>query len=1338
MRRAFKIIGFILGVVIGVPILLLAALNTDPGRRLAAQAVATVSGGQVIVEGLSGRFPDAPRVALIALKDAGGRWAEVRGASLDWAPLDLARGMIKVRRLAATAITIDRLPPSWGGGGTTTGTGFRWPIDVVALHVDRLSLGKAVLGEPVVFAADGSANLASLDEGDVAVDLHRLDGTGTYAARASFTRSHLSARLTATEPQNGFAASLAGVPNLGPIALDAQLNGPWPHATTRLTLSAGALHAQAHGHLDVNRLAGDLQVTANAPAMSPRGDLAWASVALNARVQGDVARPEASGTLTVAGLRVAGAGAERVTADVSGNAGHVRLRASIAGMSIRGPKPDLLATAPITVDAEARTDIAGFPATFALRHPLVTLRGTANTEGGLHAKAHVDLPDLAALAPAAGLDASGHAEFDLSASRSDGTTTVGATGTVGILGGQAPLPALIGPGAKLDASLRLAGTEITLSHLSVDAKSLSVRSQGTMSDGRLQLDWQSTLSDLSALVSTIHGTALASGKVAGAIEDFALDANVSANVGLTGATRQPIHIALAARGLPNKPEATVTVDGSLDSAPVTLTLAAQRAPDGMLGISVERGEWKSARAEGALQLPPNAVWPTGSLSLRVQRLSDLQGLLGQPLAGGLSARIDASEENGHSALRINTDLRDAALAHALTIRQATLSGRVLDPVADPMIEGTLNLTSVRASGVNVDARLSATGHPSALALKLALTVQGVAAEPLKADAGATLDVPGQSIVVTSMQSNVAGASARLLGPVRIDFANGLAVDRLRLALQRATLDVAGRALPALDLSASLRDLTPDALRPLGLDLDADGTVWAEARLRGSVARPSGTVRLSATGFRSRHDPLRGLPAASLNADASLNGDAATLRLRFAAGDNAITLDGQVPIPGPAPSSALRLHGSGVLDLATVNPLIGGGGRRVRGTARLDTTITGSVSEPEVAGTLRLTGGDVDDFGSGAHLSDVTALVEGTGHTLRLSNLSARAGQGTIRVRGDIGLTGSMPVDLTLVARNATPLSSDHLTATFDSDLTLRGDLQGPLALDGTVKVTRADFRIPERLPASIPVLQVRRPDQPAPAPAPSPPPIALDVTVTAPGQVFIRGRGIFAELAGRVHITGTTAAPVPDGPFRLKRGSVSLAGRTLEFTSGTIRFEGSSTLDPALNLVATSSNGNITATLTIGGFASAPKITLSSVPELPQDEVLAQLLFRQSAGSLGPLQLAEIAASLAQLSGLGGGAFDPLSKVRQELGLDRLSVGGSAGGSGAAVEAGRYLAPGVYLGARQATSGAGTQATVQIDLLRGLKLETSVGTGMQTSATGGAGGADPYGTSVGLTYQFQY
>jgi len=162
-------------------------------------------------------------------------------------------------------------------------------------------------------------------------------------------------------------------------------------------------------------------------------------------------------------------------------------------------------------------------------------------------------------------------------------------------------------------------------------------------------------------------------------------------------------------------------------------------------------------------------------------------------------------------------------------------------------------------------------------------------------------------------------------------------------------------------------------------------------------------------------------------------------------------------------------------------------------------------------------------------------------------------------------------------------------------------------------------------------------------------------------------------------------------------------------------------------------SGAYATTLTVSGSAKDPKITLSSVPDMPQDEILAQLLFNTSTSKLSPLQLAEIAAALAQLSGATS-SFDPLGSIRSTLGLDRLSVGSNSSGN-PTLEAGSYLARGVYVGAKQSASGGGSQATVQIDLAKGLKLETTAGSG-SSSATGSTSSADA--ASVGLTYQFEY
>ena len=435
-------------------------------------------------------------------------------------------------------------------------------------------------------------------------------------------------------------------------------------------------------------------------------------------------------------------------------------------------------------------------------------------------------------------------------------------------------------------------------------------------------------------------------------------------------------------------------------------------------------------------------------------------------------------------------------------------------------------------------------------------------------------------------------------------------------------------------------------------------------------------------------------------------------------------------PPPVGAGPLNLRAQGNLDLALTDPILTPAGRRARGKLALNATITGTAANPTIAGSAQLANGEIQDFAQGLRITNLAADIRAEGQTVRIVSLQGRAGPGTIGASGTIGvLAPNLPLDLKITMRNARPIASDIVTADLNADVTVNGALGTGIKAGGTIRINRAELRVPKTLPASVVSLNVRRPGDKPPAPPAPAAPIALDLTIEAPDSIFLRGRGIDAELEGTLRIRGTAAEPRVGGSLKMRRGSISLAGTTLQFTRGTVGFDGTSIygkIDPTLDFAADSTSGGVTATLAITGYVSKPEIKLTSVPDLPQDEVLAYLIFKRSAKELGPFQVASIAAALAELSGVGGGGLDPLENVRQGLGLDRLSLGSSGGSSSTpTLEAGRYVANGVYVGAKQGTTGGQTQATVQIDLYKGLKLETDVGSGQG-------------GNSVGLTYEFEY
>jgi translocation and assembly module TamB len=1335
-----KILAWIAGILIAMPALLVVAIlvtaNIDPGRRLIERLTPQLTGDAVRIGGISGRFPDALRIAHIEVRDKTGAYVTVTDAALDWLPLQLLHGLAAVDLLSAANVTMERLPVSSGSSGSGT---FSVPLRVAVrqLRIDELDVARPVAGTAMALAVQGHARIDVLrdlpgidpaDEAALTLALRQRDGSGRYDIDASLTPAGNHAVITADEPPGGPLAKLAALPAIGAIAARIGIDGPRDALATRLAITAGGLKANADGTIDAVHRSADLSLSASAPAMAPSPDLSWQAVALDAQVQGPFTRPHARAKLHVATLQAAGAAIGAIDATVEGDAGAVQLRGTIDALRLPGPKPDLLQAAPIQVEADARLDTPDRPVRFAIRHPLIAAAGTATTGGTPQVQANLTLPDLAPFAAAGGIALAGHSALTLHATAANGDATVQADGTVGITGGMAPIPGLVGDDATIGAAATVHGGAITISRLALNGRTLTVSAKGSVAADEAEADADVALSDLSVLAPQLAGALAVKAHAAGPTDAITAHAELSGHVAARGMESGPLTATLDATGLPNAPAATLTAQGSLIGAPVDLALAARRS-DGALSVTIDRAGWKSLNAGGSVVLPAGSSVPQGQVHLAMTRLEDLAPLVGQKLAGSLTASLDADAERA----KLDMQARGAGLAGAASTSRVALALTVTHPATHPVVDATLAIDGFSAAGVAGSARMQVRGPQDALAIRLDASLPLLDGGPASLSGAATVNAAGDAATLSAFQAGWKGETLRLLGPARIDFADGVAVDRLRMGLRQAVLNLSGKVSPTLDLTASLRDLPADIAAVVAPGFAADGTIRADARLTGPTARPSGTVTLAATGLRLRSGPGRALPVAAVNARAALAGTSADIDAALTAGTSRLTVTGRAPIG----AGTLGLRAGGAIDLALLDPIVAAEGRRVRGRVALDATVGGTLAAPALAGTLRLSGGEVQDFAQGLHLTDMTALLRAQGDAVRIEQFSAAAGPGTITAAGSMGvLAPGIPIDLTLTARNARPLSSDLLTAQLNADLTLRGQALGALAIGGTVLIQRADIRIPERLPTSVPVLNVRLPNaKPPPPPAP-PPDIAMDVTVNAPEQIFVRGRGLDAELGGRIHIAGTLANLQPSGGFELRRGTFSLAGQTLNFTRGEVSFAGDGLTDPSLDFVATSTNGAVLATLEISGSARAPKIVLSSSPELPQDEVLAQLLFGRSASQLGPFELAQIAAALANLTGVAPGAGDPLGSVRQALGLDRLSVGSTASG-GAALQAGRYVARGVYVGVQQGVSG-GSQAQVQVDLLKGLKLQGTVGTGGAPTGSQTITPENDPGSSVGLTYQFEY
>ena len=1310
-----------------IALVLIAALfvgaNTDSGRRLVAWAVQEGTGGQVRLAGLAGRLPFSPRLARLEVRDREGAWLVLEGAALDLDPWALASGRLVVERLGVLSADLRRLPAS--GDSETPGIGLiPLPVEVRRAAIGALRIGPAGDRAPRLgldgraTAGPGGVELALAARALGRGDRYRLDlgltldpGAG---AAASADPPVWTLSLGVSEGEGGLLRGLlptealpwarALAPGEAPWRLRLAAAGPAERLDLLASLDAGPLQSALSGRLDLAAAAtpglrvavwtGDADLALPGPdtpdesrgseSAGPR--VAWERLRVAAGLRGPLRSPRVSMALESQALAAAGVGLDGLAARLTADADGLTLAADLSGLAAPGLPPGLLGPA-------ARLELTGGRAghgweirSARFQGPALgaAVSGSLGVGGPLDLDWSLDLTTLEPLAPGWSGRAAGRgtlsgpiaapglaADLDLVLTRIAGRDPVGPVRLAGRLEA-----GLVPPRGTLDLAGDWAGQPLALA--------LAAETGGGG-------DWSLTLEDLrlagltaSGVLSTAAGARLPAGEIRLRAEDLA---SLTPVIGVLGGTA-------AGPGF-----------GSV--------LA------GALGAGLR-------------------IDPAGEISLTAQ---------GSNLGLGGPA-------GGDPALRIAT---------------LDLEARVADPFGVAGTAGNLGVTGLAAGPLAGDLTLHAAGpaRDLELAAEGALALSGA---PVDLRLAGRLQSPERRLRLDTLRAGTPAAVLELRAPALLELADGLALERLSLGLAAGegggaapgALELSGRVLPALDLRARLSDLALDTLgAALGLDALGHwaGTLAGEAELRGPIAAPLGVLTLDARELRFTGRAGQALPPARLGLSARLDDAGTAIDARLQAGPRTrLTLNGRVGAPTALPGGAgrtaraLDLSAEGDADLALLDPLLAPRGRQIGGEARVDARLSGTSAEPRLAGTLRLADAALHDRILGVSVTEIAGALTLDGDSLRTAGLNGRAGPGTVTLAGSVGLLApGMPASLRLDARGARLVQLDALDARGDLELRLAGPLTGPtaraaavtaergpgevlppaalpgeaLTLAGRIDLAEAQLRIPERLPAGVASLDVRERGQrrrTVSTPTPTAPlELVLDLTLSAPRGVRVTGRGVDAELGGEVQARGSLSRPALTGGLELRRGDFQLAGSTLRFTRGRIGFEGAGPgqgIDPSLDLEARAAAGGATAILAVAGQVSSPRIELRSEPELPEDEVLARLLFGTDAGRLSGLQAVRLGLAAAELAGIqalaGIGEGQILGRLRAGLGLDRLLVDGESGG--AVLEGGRQLFQGFYLGARQGQRAGETQGVLRIEITPELKLEADVGAGGGTRA----------------------
>ncbi|EYD72643.1 translocation/assembly module TamB domain-containing protein [Limimaricola hongkongensis] len=568
------------------------------------------------------------------------------------------------------------------------------------------------------------------------------------------------------------------------------------------------------------------------------------------------------------------------------------------------------------------------------------------------------------------------------------------------------------------------------------------------------------------------------------------------------------------------------------------------------------------------------------------------------------------------------------------------------------------------------------------------------------------------------------------------------------------LDAAGTLMP--DLSAF--DVTVDG-RASDLDigveaasrlLDGSGTI--DARLSrdapGEIAVrdldirfPAFSVQADATGtgsdqsasFTARLNDI-GIFTPDFTGPVTATGTAA----RNAAGD----LDLDVTATGPGGTSAdvagrylsngtLDLGVTGQAQLGLVNDLIAP--RRLDGTARFDLRLDGPPALSSLTGTISTADAQLAVPTVGLTVQDIDTTIALSGNRADLALSAALEKGGRLSVSGPVALTGGFDADLVIALDDLELRDPELYETTADGRLSVTGPLAGGALIAGLVELGPTEIQVPSSGIGALGDLpQVRHVNAPqavqrtlaragltiagvdigaaaAETQGPSGPGYGLDVTIRAPSRIFIRGRGLDAELGGELEIGGSTNQVIPVGEFELIRGRLDILQQRFELDEGGAFLQGD--FSPFIRLVATTETATGTRVrIIIEGPASAPEVRFESTPDLPQDEVLSQLIFGRDLSSISPLQAVQLAAAVGTLAGRGGGGL--IDDFRAGTGLDDLDITTDDEGN-AALRAGKYLSENIYTDVTVGTDQ--TSINLNLDVTDDIKAQGRVSSDGETS-----------------------
>ena len=1356
----------------------LLGINTDPGHRLIADQIGnytTATGLNVKVGRIDGSIYGKMTLADVRVSDPHGVFLTSPTLAVDWRPFAFARNHVDVRSLTTPFVTLQRRPvlkptPSDPNAPLLPDL----DIDVNRLQIGRLVLAKPVTGQAHIIKIDGAVHIADRraqlvthaaalrgagiaggdtialtldavpDDNKLDVNLKlnapvggvvatmgglkapltaSVDGRGSWAnwqGRAIATLGGGQLANLAVSARNGHievrGPTRPGLYLAGPVerltapqldvAIDTTLNDR--KADTRIKLRSSALMVDAGGLIDLaNSQFGNFAVDAHlltpgSIAPNLRGRDVLARVVLNGAFATPVVdykvRAATLGFGTTAVENVYAEGLARVNADRILVPVHARARrvvglnAAVGGLAnnvrIDG---DFAISMPNILSDNLRIRSDNIDATAVVVANVSTGRYTGALKGRIN-NYRVESIGIINLSTDAKLVPGRKGGFGITGRVVAQTKQLFNPGIRNFLGGNAIVRADIGYSPE---------GIVTFSGLRLNAPQFRV----TNGSGRFDP---------------------ASGAVAVSADAYSTQYGpVSARV--TGSATNPVVVVHAARpgvgvGLRDVNARIVgrngvyaiNASGGTNYGPFTADVVVNPSP--RLTVDIHRLVFAGITASGRV-----AATPAGPFAGRMQ-------FAGRGLAGTVNLGAQGKYQRADVAARaFNATIPGAAdftIGRAIVNASVVMYPKAPQVIADAQVADTrYNSFVIGAARVKVNyvggrgtAQAVLTGS-SGVPIRLAVNAQLSPSNYLVALQGQANGIPFRT--VNPARIGAAKAGYRLL-PTRLDFGTGPSAGSMRVAGSYGGGTTAAQArLDRLDmafLSAFMPNLGLSGQATGSLDYRQQGAGVPQADVRLAIARFQRTGLAAVSEpvdvvFAGRLAPGGGEARALVRRGGTAVGRlVATMRPLGAGAGSLGARIMQAPLSG-----GIRYNGpSAVLFSLAALP-----NQQLNGPIAIAADFSGRVSAPQLVGLIRADNLTYDNEALGTRLSQMKINAQFTNDRLVLNQLTARAGDGSVQARGQVGLAAAsgFPADVTVTLDRAQLAKSEALSAASSGTIQLTNGRDGAL-VQGDLTIPNARYEIIRQGAAEVPELTgVRRKSAiraalPTDRPA-APPPVSkirLDLRVRAENQIYVSGMGLESEWQLDLHIGGTSTAPMITGGLDLVRGTYSFSGKRFDVTKGQIRFRGGALTDPDINIQASTTTNGITAIIAIGGTGNHPQITFTSTPTLPQDEVLSRLLFGTDPANLSATEAIQLASALNSLRGSGGGGLNPLGKLRSATGFDRLRILGAdqASGRGTSLAAGKYITKDIYV--EIITDAKGMTATqIEISLTKALSLLSSAG-----------------------------